>query len=64
MCVNKKIKGIKTESNFNFIKTLQIPLPPLEIQREIVEKIKNIQDKIKALQNEEKRLKEEIEAYI
>lgn len=60
----KKIKGIKTESNFNFIKTLQIPLPPLEIQREIVGKIKNIQDKIKALQDEEKRLKEEIEAYI
>lgn len=42
----------------------KIPLPPLEIQREIVEKIKNIQDKIKALQDEEKRLKEEIEAYL
>ncbi|EDO6741078.1 restriction endonuclease subunit S [Campylobacter coli] len=43
---------------------LKIPLPPLEIQREIVEKIKNIQDKIKALQDEEKRLKEEIEVYL
>lgn len=43
---------------------LKIPLPPLEIQREIVEKIKNIQDKIKALQDEEKKLKEEIEAYL
>ncbi|MDE5602733.1 MAG: restriction endonuclease subunit S, partial [Helicobacter sp.] len=43
---------------------LQIPLPPLEIQQEIVHKIQNIKDKIKALQEEEKRLKEEIEAYI
>ncbi len=60
----KKVKGIKTESNFNFIKTLQIPLPPLEIQKEIVQKIQSIQDKIKALQEGEKRLKEEIEAYI
>lgn len=43
---------------------LQIPMPPLEIQQEIVNKIQNIKDKIKALQEEEKRLKEEIEAYI
>ncbi|WP_185900160.1 restriction endonuclease subunit S [Campylobacter sp. MIT 99-7217] len=60
----KKVKGIKTESNFNFIKTLQIPLPPLEIQKEIVAKIEDIKNKIKALQEEEKRLKDEIEAYI
>ena len=43
---------------------LQIPLPPLEIQQEIVNKIQTIQDKIKTLQEEEKRLKEEIELYI
>ena len=42
----------------------EVPLPPLEIQQEIVNKIQNIKDKIKALQEEEKRLKEEIEAYI
>lgn len=42
----------------------KIPLPPLEIQKEIVQKIQSIQDKIKSLQEEEKRLKEEIETYI
>ncbi|MCX2682879.1 restriction endonuclease subunit S [Campylobacter sp. MIT 21-1685] len=41
-----------------------IPLPPLEIQQEIVNKIENIKNQIKALQEEEKRLKNEIEAYI
>lgn len=60
----KKIRGIKTESNFNFIKTLQIPLPPLEVQKQIVAKIESIKAQIKALQVEEKRLKDEIEAYI
>ena len=60
----KKIKGIKTESNFNFIKNLQIPLPPLDIQNKIVSDIQNLQNQIKALQDEEKRLKDEIEAYI
>ena len=60
----KKTRGIKTESNFNFIKNLQIPLPPLEIQNKIVADIHSIQAKIKALQDEEKRLKDEIEAYI
>lgn len=60
----KKTRGIKTESNFNFIKNLQIPLPPLEIQNKIVADIHAVQDKIKALQEEEKRLKDEIEAYI
>ncbi len=60
----KKIRGIKTESNFNFIKTLQIPLPPLEIQQQIVAKIQSIKAQIKALQTEEKRLKDEIESFI
>lgn len=61
---SKKTRGIKTESNFNFIKNLQIPLPPLEIQNKIVADIHAIQTKIKALQVEEKRLKDEIETYI
>lgn len=60
----KRTKGIKTESNFNFIKTLQIPLPPLQIQNKIINDLKVIEDKIKKLQEEEQRLKNEIEAYI
>lgn len=46
------------------ILSLQIPLPPLEIQKQIVAKIESIKAQIKALQEEEKRLKDEIEAYI
>ena len=46
------------------ILSLQIPLPPLEIQKQIVAKIESIKAQIKALQAEEKRLKDEIEAYI
>ena len=46
------------------ILSLQIPLPPLEIQKQIVGKIESIKAQIKALQEEEKRLKDEIEAYI
>lgn len=42
----------------------KIPLPPLEIQQQIVAKIQSIKAQIKALQDEEKRLKDEIEAYI
>ena len=46
------------------ILSLQIPLPPLKIQQQIVAKIESIKAQIKALQEEEKRLKDEIEAYI
>ena len=42
----------------------KIPLPPLEIQKQIVAQIESIKAQIKALQVEEKRLKDEIEAYI
>lgn len=56
--------SVRQNLSFNELSNLKIPLPPLEIQKEIVQKIQSIQDKIKALQEEEKRLKEEIEAYI
>lgn len=56
--------SVRQNLSFEALCNLQIPLPPLEIQQEIVNKIQNIQDKIKALQEEEKKLKEEIEAYI
>lgn len=42
----------------------KIPLPPLEIQQEIVSQVESIKIQIKALQDEEKRLKDEIERYI
>ncbi|WP_297570954.1 restriction endonuclease subunit S [uncultured Helicobacter sp.] len=56
--------SVRQNLSFEALCNLQIPLPPLEIQQEIVNKIQNIKDKINALQEEEKRLREEIEAYI
>ncbi|PAF41755.1 restriction endonuclease subunit S [Helicobacter sp. 11S02596-1] len=60
----KRTKGIKTESNFNFIKTLQIPLPPLEIQNKIIDDLQAIENKIKAAQDEKAKLENEINEYI
>ncbi len=50
--------------SFKELLKIKIPLPPLEIQKQIVAKIQSIKAQIKALQEEEKRLKDEIEAYI
>ncbi|MCR8682640.1 restriction endonuclease subunit S [Campylobacter sp. LMG 17559] len=50
--------------SFSELKTLTIPLPPLEIQEEIVTKLQTIKNKIKELQLEEEKIKKEIEAYI
>ncbi|EAH5676168.1 restriction endonuclease subunit S [Campylobacter upsaliensis] len=42
----------------------KIPLPPLEIQNEIINKLKALEDKIKALQEEKAKLENEINEYI
>jgi type I restriction enzyme S subunit len=59
-----KSEGIKTETTYNFIKTLKIPLPSLKIQQQLV---KNYQDKIN-LANKQKQLakqkQQEIEEYL
>lgn len=60
-----KTRGsVRQNLSFEALCDLQIPLPPLEIQKQIVAKIQSIKAQIKALQDEEKRLKDEIEAYI
>ena len=60
-----KTRGsVRQNLSFEALCDLQIPLPPLEIQKQIVAKIESIKTQIKALQEEEKRLKDEIEAYI
>ena len=56
--------SVRQNLSFESLCELKIPLPPLEIQNNIVADIHAIQAKIKALQDEEKRLKDEIEAYI
>lgn len=43
---------------------IEIPLPPLEIQKEIITKLQTIKNKIKELQLEEEKIKKDIEAYI
>ena len=42
----------------------KIPLPPLEIQNKIINKLKAVEDKIKALQEEKAKLENEINEYI
>ena len=46
------------------ILNLQIPLPPLEKQREIVASLQDLQDKIAAKEAEQSALKERIESHI
>ncbi len=64
--LDSKVTGTTNRQyiSFNELKYIKIPLPPLEIQNNIVADIHAVQAKIKALQDEEKRLKDEIEAYI
>ncbi|MRJ06752.1 MAG: hypothetical protein C6I01_04455 [Epsilonproteobacteria bacterium] len=50
--------------NSTNLKTLQIPLPPLEIQEKIVKEIEEIEEKSEKLKEENERLKEEIEKYL
>ncbi|KAA8707710.1 restriction endonuclease subunit S [Helicobacter canis] len=60
-----KTRGsVRQNLSFEALCDLQIPLPPLKIQKQIIAKIQSIKAQIKALQDEEKRLKDEIEAYI
>ena len=60
-----KTRGsVRQNLSFEALCDVQIPLPPLEIQKEIVAKVESIKAQIKALQEEEKRLKNEIETYI
>ncbi len=59
-----KSDGIKTEATFNFIKTLKIPLPSLEIQQQLV---KNYQDKLNLAKQQEQQAQQkeqEIETYL
>jgi len=51
---NEKNKGIKNEAGYEFISSFPIPLPPLDVQREIVAKI----EKQKAIIEAAKRIEE------
>ncbi|EAH9147767.1 restriction endonuclease subunit S [Campylobacter upsaliensis] len=60
-----KFDSVKRETyKIEEILNLQIPLPPLEIQNEIINKLKALEDKIKALQEEKAKLENEINEYI
>lgn len=60
-----KFDSVKRETyKIEEILNLQIPLPPLEIQNEIIDKLKALEDKIKALQEEKAKLENEINEYI
>ena len=59
-----KSEGIKTEAAYNFIKTLKIPLPPIEIQQQLV---KSYQDKLNLAEEQDaksEQLEKDIESYL
>lgn len=58
---DNKPGGVKGRSQPDFIETLQIPLPPLEIQNEIVEKIERQKEIINGAEKIEKSITFEIE---
>lgn len=55
--------GRKTVKEHKLL-NLEIEIPPLEIQNEIINKLKALEDKIKALQEEKAKLENEINEYI
>ncbi|HEF3575273.1 TPA: restriction endonuclease subunit S, partial [Campylobacter upsaliensis] len=61
---SKTIGSVRQILSFKALQDLQIPLPPLEIQNEIINKLKALEDKIKALQEEKAKLENEINEYI
>ena len=61
----QKFDSVKRETyTTKEILALQIPLPPLQIQEKIVQKLFLIKNKIKILKEKEERLKKEIESCI
>lgn len=62
----KKFLTVSAQPNINFeqIKSIEMPLPPLEIQEKIVNHVQAIRDKAKALENEAKEILEQAKAEV
>jgi restriction endonuclease S subunit len=54
------INNLKQDS----LKSIKIPLPPLEIQKELVEKIEKLEEKINSLKEKNKQIQKEIKKIL
>lgn len=60
----QKVNGIKTESNYNFIKDLEIPLPSLKRQKELVAQYDALLNLVKNKENQAKQIEQSIDDYL
>lgn len=60
----QKANGIKTETKFNFLKTLLIPLPSLTQQKKIITKYIQLIQKAQNIEQQEVNLNHQIELYM
>lgn len=61
---NKPIKNTGYQRHFSKLKDYQLPLPPLEIQKQIVEELDGYQNEIKTLEEEIQKNKDNIKTRI
>jgi len=61
---NIRANGIKNESNFNFIKTLQIPLPSIEEQNNLISAYNSKITQAEALKKQAIKIETNIEKYL
>ena len=60
----QKTNGIKTESNYNFIKNLEIPLPSMEKQKELVAQYNALLNLAKDKENQAEQMEQSIDDYL
>ncbi len=60
----QKTNGIKTESNYNFIKNLEIPLPSMEKQKELVAHYNALLNLAKDKENQAEQMEQSIDDYL
>ena len=60
----QKVNGIKTESNYNFIKDLEIPLPSLKRQKELVAQYNDLLTLANNKQKQAEELEKSIDNYL
>lgn len=60
----QKVNGIKTEANYNFIKDLEIPLPSIEKQKELVAHYNSLLTLAKDKEQQANELEKSIDDYL
>ena len=61
---NQKTNGIKTEARYNFIKDLEIPLPSIEKQKELVSEYEHLQNFATQKEEDANKIENSIDEYL